>query len=68
MIQPGSRVVVRTEDAIYQTAEFVASNKRTVTIRYCKGTEWDSKRSCVVADMKTEVIDRKRIYYLGERY
>lgn len=68
MIQLGSRVVVRTSDAIFQTAELMAMNKKNITIRYCRGTEWDHEKSRMVADMKTEVIDRKKIYYLGERY
>jgi len=68
MIQPGSRVVVRTDLAIYQTAELITINKRSITIRFCKNTEWDSDKARAVPNLITETIDRKKVYYLGERY
>jgi hypothetical protein len=68
MIQEGSRVVLQTDDAVYQTVEVINVNPKTITILYCKGTDWDKTEQRPVRQMKTEVIDRKKIISLCERW
>ncbi len=61
------RAILRTEDASYCTCEVISINPKTVTIRYCKAAEWDSKSQQTLPIFVTETINRNKIVSLAYR-
>lgn len=67
MIQKGSKVIIRTEDAIYQPCEIISLGVDSITVRYFKGMKRIGKTSEMSEDYKVETIARKKIFNIAER-
>lgn len=67
MIRPGSRVHLRTRDAIYDTGIVTDYKKRrSISVRFMKSRTWDPQLRKIVEDWRTDDVAWKRIERLVE--
>lgn len=67
MVKEGSRIVLRTKDAIYSTCEVVAISKANVTVTYCAGLKRDRATGDYHMVSPVETIPIKKVIYMSER-
>ena len=68
MIEKGSTIVLQTTDAIYSTCRVVAISDENVTVTYYAGTKKDRQTREMHEVRPVEVIPRKKIISMSERY
>ncbi len=68
MIEKGSLIVLRTQEAIYSPCIIVAISSGNVTVSYCAGVKKDRSTGRSYAEHKTETILRKKIVSMSERH
>lgn len=67
MINEGSIVVIRTNDAIYSTCKIIAINDNNVTVTYFAGMKKDRITKKYCRNHQIETISRKKIVSMSER-
>ncbi len=68
MIGPGSKVILKTEDAIYSPCEVVAISAKAVTVKFAAGMKRDRKTKQMYMDIKVETVSRDKIVSMSERF
>lgn len=67
MIQKGSIVILRTNEATYSPCEVLALSKENITITFFAGTRRDRKTGEFQDVHPVETIPIKKVTYLSER-
>jgi len=67
MVKEGSRIVLRTKDAIYSTCEVVAISKENVTVKFCAGMKRDRATGEYHMISPVETVSIKKVVYMSER-
>ncbi len=67
MIQIGSTVILRTENAFYSPCKIVRLGTDNITISYYPEIKNDNKTGKIIASSKQETISRKKIISMCER-
>lgn len=67
MIKEGSRIVLRTVNAIYSTCQVTAISNKSVTITYCAGMKRDRETGEYHMVSPVETIPAKEIVCMSER-
>lgn len=68
MINPGSKVILETAEAIYSPCEVVSMSRDNIVVEFCAGTKRDRKTGKMVQQFKKETIPFRKITHLSERH
>ncbi len=67
MIAKGSKIVLETENAFYNICEVVDINPKTLTVKYCAGSEVNRKTGSFERNIKTDRISMDKVRRMSER-
>lgn len=67
MIEPGSRIILRTENAIYSPCTVVSMSARNITVSFCAGMKKIKGSREMIPDYRTEAVSRNTILSMSER-
>ena len=68
MIGPGSKVILKTNNAIYSPCEVVSISAKAVTVRFASGMKRDRQTKKMFMEMKVETVSRNDIISMSERF
>lgn len=67
MIEPGSKIILETEDAIYSPCTVVSMSKKNITVSFCAGMKKVKGKEGMIPDYRTETVSRDKIVNISER-
>lgn len=67
MITEGSRIILRTTNAIFSPCFVLKNSPQSITVRYHRGTRRDKKTGEYKEDYQVETISMKDVETMSER-
>lgn len=67
MIEPGSRIILTTEDAIYSPCTVVSRSAKNITVHFCAGMKKVKGSSGMIPDYRTESVSMNKVISMSER-